>query len=776
MIVSDADVAQKAEPKRRRKQSKTELHKEALKRFKASSDADYKQRKHEKDDLRFQVPELQWDDDAKRSRLGDAIAGIPVPPRPILSISKIDQPIQLVLNQERQAHLGVNIHPLSPDASDETADVLEGIYRQIERDSQAEIARTWAFARAVMAGRGAYRINTKYDDMAGHPRDQVITIERLLYQDAVYWDPASRKPDFSDANYAFITEWTPLEEFKREYPKASIVTATDQEFADLCREEPYWIQDDGEKKAVLLAEYFYVEYEEKTYVALLDGQDVPEDEVTDEDQIDDSVPKYTKSERVVQWCKLSAGEILEEAEWNGHYIPIITVIGRELIPFDTERRWMGMIGPAKDSQRGYNYAVSNAIEIAALEPKAPFIGAKGAFEGFEANWQQANQRNYPYLEYNPTSDRAGQPNPPPARTPIDASRLTVSMELARQFSDGIQATMSTFDPSIGMPGQEKSGKALTALQGQADQSNSHFLHNMAQISMAYEARVVLDLIPAIYDRPGRIVRVLDDEDESDAVMLNQPHYIHPITKRPIPASPNIPPPPAGPNGAGPAQPKTYDLRKGGYGADISIGKSWQSRLEQGSEEIGQILQAQPNLMPIIGPLYFKFRDFPGSSEIADLLKKVREKQFPGLDDDGTGIPSPEAAQAQIQALQSQVKQMQQALQAAAMEKETETVKHQAMITKAQLEAASRERIATEKNTIDLMIAKMDNLQKTLDSALLRGHEKEQQFNEMAHDVGMAGAQAIHAQHAQALAPQVPTEAEPPFAGPNPEGMGGETGI
>src|SRR5947209_6822233 len=137
--------------------------------------------------------------------------------------------------------------------------------------------------------------------------------------------------------------------------------------------------------------------------------------------------------------------------------------------------------------------------------------------------------------------------------------------------------------------------------------NSHFLHNLADISMTYEAMVVMDLIPAIYDRPGRLAMTLDDEDESLAVILNQPYFEHPQTGRPTPLregqrppmmpqgaplTPGQPPmPPVMPPGnGGPPMPpqappvKHYDLRKGSYGVSVDIGKSWQSRLEQ---EIGR---------------------------------------------------------------------------------------------------------------------------------------------------------------------------------------------
>jgi len=190
-----------------KKSDTDKLLKTAKERFKLASEAEANQREREKDDLSFQIPENQWDDGTRTQRQGDAGAGIP--PRPILSVSKLDQPIQLVLNQERAAHLGVQISPVSADAEPETAEVLEGLYRRIERDSNAHVPRSWAFERAVKCGRGRYRIVTEYDESTEDPFDQVIRIKRILHQDAVYWDPSAQESDFSDANWCFIASWVP---------------------------------------------------------------------------------------------------------------------------------------------------------------------------------------------------------------------------------------------------------------------------------------------------------------------------------------------------------------------------------------------------------------------------------------------------------------------------------------------------------------------------------------------------------------------------------------
>jgi hypothetical protein len=738
-------------------ESKSAIAEKALKCFKRASEAWQKQRDREKDDLRFQVPEMQWDEGAKRQRQGMTVDGVPTPARPILSIPKLDQPRELVKGQQRSAHLGISIHPISEEADDDTAEMIQGLYRGIERDG-AHMARSWAFSRGVDAGMGWYRINTEYDEYGGDPLDQKITIRRILDGSSVVIDPGAEEADFSDAEFAFIKQWMSCERFESLYPKAKS-PAADKFLLELASEQsPDWVTMDGQDTSYLVAEYWWKVREVETVPA----------KDADGNQVD------RKREVVrVMWAKLAPGgdegglQFLEgPQEWNGKLIPLIPVIGRELIPFDGERRWTGMIGPAKDAQRLYNYAASSAVEMAALEPKAPFIGVEGQFEGHESEWQQANLRNWPFLEYKSISV-GGAPAPAPQRSQVDTGRLGPSMQLIQEADNFIQAATAVYDPSLGrVSAKERSGKAILASQDQSNAATSNYLANMADISMTYEAKVILDLIPAIYDREGRVARILDLEGESSSVILNAPFYHDPRTKRPTMVQPGQMPPQG-------TAPKHFDLSKGRYGVSVTVGKTYQTRLEQGATEIGAILQSDPALMPLIGPTYFKFRDFPGSNEIAELLKKLRQKTFPGLDAGDEN--SPEAAQAKAEALQSENQQLKQALQQAGKMIETEQVKHQAAITMAQIKAETDraktqtdENIARQNNATKLAIARITAAKESMDAiredqeesiALSQNlaHEAQEASEDRAHEVGMAGMQAHHAQEQAQMAAQQDAE-------------------
>ena len=531
----------------------SEMH-QALDRFKVGSDADADQRKREVDALRFQVPEFCWPTEVKDQRKPQLIGGVAIPQRPMLSIPSLDHPIQLVLNAEKAAHLGVSIHPLSDDAEEETAEVLQGLYRRIEVQSRAGLARSWAFERAVKAGRGYYRVITEPDPDSDDPYDQKITIKRILQQGSVVLDPFAQEADASDGEWAFVVNDMPWDTYKRRYPKSEMAAYSEEELSAVGISTPSWVSgDEGASRAVRVAEYYRLEYTTSRKVLLDDGSESDADAIPEGRTPREGRDARQRVERtpVLYWSTINAVEELEpKQEMDGRYIPVIPVIGRELIPFGQERRYVGMIEPNKDAVRLLNYSASSAVEMSSLETKAPYMMVEGQEEGHEKEWQLSNVRNFPYLRYSPVSLN-GIPAPPPQRTQVDASRLGPSMLLLQQAREFIHEGTGAFESALGQQTTSaKSGKAILALQNQHDSGSSHFIDNLAEISLTYEAKVILDLIPHIYDRPGRIARILDLEDEPKTVMLNAPFRRDPQTQRPIP----VPGPPAmapgGPMGTG----------------------------------------------------------------------------------------------------------------------------------------------------------------------------------------------------------------------------------
>ena len=746
---------------------------QALDRFKVGSDADVEQRNREVDALRFQVPDLCWPTEVKDQRKPQLIGGVAIPQRPMLSIPSLDQPIQLVLNAEKAAHLGVAIHPLSDDAEETTAEIIQGLYRRIEVESRASLARSWAFERAVKAGRGYYRVMTEPDPDSDDPFDQRIMIKRILQQGSVVLDPFAQEPDYSDGAWAFIINDMPWAAYKRRYPNSEMASFSEDELSAVGMSTQSWVSgDEGEGRAVRVAEYYRMEYETVSRVLLDDGTDAPEGQVPPGRTARTGKEARTRQEKrpTLYWSTINAIEELEpKQEMDGRYIPIIPVVGRELIPFEQERRWVGMIEPNKDAVRLLNYSASSAVEMASLETKAPYTMVEGQEEGHEEEWQLANVRNFPYLRYRNVSLN-GTPAPPPQRTQVDTSRLGPSMLLLQQAREFIHQGTGAFESALGQQSPNaKSGRAILALQNQHETGSSHFLDNLAEISLTYEAKVVLDLIPHIYDRPGRIARILDKEDEPKTVMLNAPFTMNPQTKRPQAAP--MPGGPSGPMqmpgqmpgmpgqmpgqipGQGPKKPaENYDLRKGRYGVTVSIGKSYKSRREQGADEMGNLFEANPALFPILGDIYLKFRDFPGHLEASERVKKMLP---PPLQAQDAG-PDPQQLQQQLQQASQMVEQLSKALDEKTQLLESDGQKLQMQAQQAQGEQQAKLEIERMRNETQLAITAMkiraDEASAIFQAEVMRvGTGMSQQFDatqqaaEQHHLQQMAAQQALQAQ-------------------------------
>jgi hypothetical protein len=622
----------------------------------------------------------------------------------MLTINKLDQPIQLIINQQKNARLGIEVRPDSEDASDDTAEVLQGLIRHIEVQSRADLARSWAFERAVKCGRGFYRVLKQFADESGQEFDQELVIDRILNQGAVYLDPYAQQPDWSDGQWAIISTMMPADRYKKEFPESDLAASLDDTFASLGDSGDNWYgtTEDGQQ-AVRVVEYFVVERVPKERVAYLNdrGQLVTAwaDELPEGLDPASIQQRRMTEQRSVKWYKLNGTEILEEQDWDGQYIPIIPVIGREQ-NIDGKRKWVGIVHPSKDGQRLFNYAVSTAVETAALEPKAPFIGYEGQFEGHEQAWAQANIRNFPYLEVKPIT-LGGQVVPLPQRNTAGAN-LGPSLALVDQADAYIKSTTFVHDPSLGSSAGSRSGRAVLALQQQADIGNSNYLENLASVSMTYEAKVLLDLIPKIYDRPGRVARILGTDDEVKQVVLNAP-FSTTDSGRPVPMLPASPFSPPGPVGR-PRNIKRFDLAQGKYVATVSIGKAYRTRVEQGADELAQVLQASPNLMPLIGDLYFKYRDFPGHLEIARRLKKLAPPEVREDDDE----IDPQQLKAQVEQIKAEsgqmIEQMTAQLQELTKVIESKVIEQQAQIQKAQIDAQARVRVAEIQAEAQLAVA------------------------------------------------------------------------
>jgi hypothetical protein len=597
--------------------SKPDALKDALEAFEKSAEHDDHNRKAFEDDIDFSLLENQWPDQVRRDR---ELEG-----RPCLTVNKLAAMGRQIVNDARRNKPGITVHPVDSEADPETAEVLNGIIRNIEQSSNAEVAYDTALENAVFGGFGYFRINTKYtsDDTF----DQDIVIERISNPLSVYRDCYSTAADSSDWNYCFVVDSLSKAQFKRQYPGAEQVDWKSEAWRDLSSP---WLDGDF----VQVAEYWTREKAKKRILLLSDQSVIEADEYEKNKPAFDAKNLRVMAEREVDTHKvkqriMSGAEVLETVDWAGKYIPIVPVYGTEVV-LKGKRTFRSLVRGAKDAQRMFNYWRTTSTELVAMAPKTPFIGRKGAFETDINKWATANTQSHAFIEYDGPEAPQRQPF---AGVPAGA------LQEALNASDDIKTVLGMYDASLGARSNETSGKAIIARQMESDNATFHFIDNLSR-GIRHAGRILIDLIPQVYSVP-RVLRIIGQDGEPDMRPVNQ--EIRTEERNPL-------------TGEIEEIVKIYDLTSGRYDLTVSAGPSFASMRQEAASQMIELIRAYPDAAPIIGDLLVKNLDWPGADEIAERMQKAM-----GMAEEGEEAPQgpdPQAGQL-IQRYASALQELQQ---------------------------------------------------------------------------------------------------------------------
>ena len=604
-------------------------------RFVTIENAEGDIRKDALEDWKFRAGD-QWDEEIKAAREDDD--------RPCFTTNRVQAIIRHVTNEQRQQRPAIESSPIGNGSDVETAEVLQGVARHCELVSDADIAYDCAFEAMATGGFGYFRISPEY--LSSKSFDQEPRFSRVLNPFSIYFDPSCKKSDYSDARYAFATDDVLKESYEEQYPGSELCGLS--EFSTEGDRAPGWIRGD----AVRVAEYFYVEAEQRTIVKGTDGQVYFADEIPAGVKVardKKTGEPYTRETTIdtVYWCKTNGIELLEdEIEVACDFIPIVPVLGEEFI-VEGRRHLVGVIRYTRTPAQMYNLWQSAMAETIALAPKAPWLATPTQIAGFERYWETANRTNWPYLPYNPDPKADGKPSRSFAEPPIEA--ITNALAHADQDIKNV----SSYDPSLALHGPEQSGKALLLRRQNSDQANFGFQDNMNR-AVKHGARILLSMIQRVMDVP-RIVRILNPDGTKDTVQIGVPTYY---------------------KGAR----KLFDLTVGEYDVGVASGPSYDSKRKEAAESIMSLVQSFPPLMQFCGDLLVRDMDWPQSQAIADRLKKMLPAQLQDAADGQQPIP-PQAQQTMANQDQM-IKQLTATVHAISAKLEAQ-----------QLQSASKERVA-----------------------------------------------------------------------------------
>lgn len=596
----------------------------ARKRFQDSDDFDHEWRLEAEEALE-QITGNQWDPIIKAQREREK--------RPCLTINRLIQHLHQVTNEQRQNRPGIKVSPVDDFGDLEKAKIRQGMIRHIEVSSDADIAYDTALEAAATHGRGWFRYLTEYEDPFSF--NQIIKCVWVLDALSVYPDPHCESPVYADMNYCFIIGQMSKEAFCQQWPAA-----------DVTAWNAWSSRGDGwvTTSAVRVAEYWYKEYERGLIGQLEDGRVVPVGVVVEgarpSPQTVQTLDPATNPAGmaivrvretmvpVLKWCKINGHQVLERTDWPGQWIPIVPVMGEQRVVKGKIRR-NGIVKHATDPQRMYNYWRTAETETIALAPKAPFIAAEGQIKGYEAQWRSANINNWSVLTYKP-QDVNGHVLPPPQRNVYEppVAAITQASMLA---ADDLKSTTGIYDAALGNRSNETSGRAINARKSESDIATFHYTDNLLR-SLRHGARILLDLMPPIYDS-ARVARILGEDGTSETVPINQ-------------EAPN---------------PKTgevddwNDMTVGKYDVTVSAGPSYATKRQEAVDSMTQMVQAVPDLFKIAGDLLVSNMDWPGADALAARLKKTLPPELQEHDEQDPA--------AQIEQMKQLIPQLQQQLEA-----------------------------------------------------------------------------------------------------------------
>ncbi len=570
---------------------------------------DTEQRRRVLEDMKFAfVAGHQWDKHLAGKRRN----------KPNYEFNRIRQLIRRVTGQQLKNKPQIKVRA-TEDSDVETADIYNGLIKNIEVQSSAENAYDTAFQWSCGGGYGVLRVVAEYE--APDSFNQCLKIVNVMDPLTVWFDPAARKFDRSDAKFVFVTELITEKEFKARWPDAEMVSFDVPNSLDEFDKEWFF------KDMIRIAEYWYVEKETSKLYLLSDGATVKAEEwdpVRDEWEnppIDPMTgqPAYqpitVKSEREVEKdcvysCLVSGrGKLEKPTKWGGSMIPIVPQWG-DLISINGQQIYSGMTRFGRDAQTIHNFELSTMVEVVAKLPNSPLTATTKMIEGLESYYERMGFDDAPVLLYNvdPNAPTAKPTREPPPQLPTALANLSMIA------TDELKADLGVYDASLGARSNESSGRAILARQNEGEIANFVYIDNQIK-ALKRLGEILVDAIPHYYDAE-RSIRILGEDNAEKYVQINKPMVDRQTGQVII----------------------QNDLSRGRYDVTVTVGKNFDTaRMELA--EAAQALAAQPGPFgQIAAYMLIKSIDVPGMDEFQKAARKVLVMQ--GLLEPGEGEQPP----------------------------------------------------------------------------------------------------------------------------------------
>jgi hypothetical protein len=513
--------------------------------------------------------------------------------RPSYTFNRVLGAINMVLGDQRQTRPAIKVRPASQGATQTTADIFGGLWRDIEQQSRAEAIYDETYKHSVAGGFGEMRLLPEWE--SDNSFDQVLRLKHIPNPLTVVRDPESTDPCGADARWVMVGDKISNEAYDAEYPEFAGSRAS----FSMSRDSLGWYNVDQTR----VVEYFERVPSEKEIAMLSDGRviDYTDKEKAVEKHLSKANPDgkaatVVRTRKVktykIRYLKCDGVQILEGPilyDWKR--IPVVRMPGR-YVNIEGKQKLQSLIRHSKDSQRAYNFQSSDAIERSALVPKARYFVTPKMILGFEDLWNSSNTSPRIYMPYNVDKD-APNNGAPFREQPIDVPAGSIAM--AQKAAQDIQATTGFFDPALGNADDMNrvSGKALVTHTRRSDLGSHEFIDNYGK-AIQLLAEMALDMIPTIYDTE-RVVRIIKGDGSEEHVTVN---------------------------GQDDDGNLINDLKDGSYDCTVTLGPAYQTARQETLATLIDAAQTIPAIAQVAPDLIAKAIDSPDSDELTKRLRLV----------------------------------------------------------------------------------------------------------------------------------------------------------
>ena len=481
--------------------------------FKAAVDKSSDWRDEGQEDFDF-VAGKQWRDEDKRA--------LDQQGRPSITINKIKPLINVLSGYQRLNRYDIDFQPRGSD-DQPLCEVRKGVTKYIMDRCDYEYHESQAFTDGAICGLGWLEVRYKWDQELGDGEAEIVREDPF----AIYVDPESRKPDFSDAKYIIRAKWVDKEELKLVFPEHADEIDRQQRIYDVDEDkdeymgvEPLWYKKKQQK--LRLVECWYKTKEKETFYTLNNGQQITKADVS----VDLFLNGMVESARTVPVNKVKVCSFFDNVEledidspYKHGEFPFVPFVAYNYAEGDMPA---GIVRDLKDPQREINKRRSQTLHILNTTSNSGWLVEDGALTPDQERQLRMNGAKPGMIQHVPPNALSGgkirrlEPVNPPVAL----------MEAEQQAQQDLPAISGINEALMGTDvASSASGRAIQLKQKQAITHIAPLFDNLrrAKKRIAYllwGRRGHPGIIPQYYTEP-KVYRI-EGKNGFEFMPVNQP--------------------------------------------------------------------------------------------------------------------------------------------------------------------------------------------------------------------------------------------------------------